>query len=225
MRRLTNMTPIIGTIKMDANQRKQLFDDITKHLLDDDKPSSYINALSEKDEFKKRPFSMLAQLKKTEQSEKYHPEGNVWNHTMLVVDEAAKVRHKSKEPAVFMWAALLHDIGKPPTTRVRKGRITSYDHDKEGEKLSIEFLKVLTEDEEFITKVSVLVRYHMHMLYVLKNLPFADNEGLIRKVDAEELALLCRCDRLGRTGVDITEVEKEYERFLEKLHNMKKIKV
>lgn len=206
---------------MDKAKKKEYFDEITRHLLNDDKPSDYINSLSETEFFLEQPFAMLAKLKKTEQSEKYHPEGNAWNHTMMVVDEAARVRHKSKDATVFMWAALLHDIGKPGTTRVRKGRITSYDHDREGERLSVEFLKELTGEYEFIIKVSALVRYHMHMLYILKNLPFADKAGLMGpNLDPDELALLCRCDRLGRTGVDEQEVENEYRRFLDKLHDM-----
>lgn len=206
---------------MDSREKRQYFDEITWHLLNDEKPSLYINSLSEKDVFKEYPFYMLVLLKKTEQSAKYHPEGNVWNHTMMVVDEAARVRDKSEDAAAFMWAALLHDIGKPPTTRMRKGRITSYDHDKEGEKLCVEFLKELTGEKEFITKVSALVRYHMHMLYILKDLPFADKAGLINgKVSPDELALLCRCDRLGRTGADESQVEEEYHKFLDRLHNM-----
>lgn len=59
---------------------------------------------------------MLHRLKGTEQSLLHHPEGDVWNHTLLVVDEAANVKNKSTDAAVFMWAALLHDIGKPDTT-------------------------------------------------------------------------------------------------------------
>jgi putative nucleotidyltransferase with HDIG domain len=202
---------------MDINQKKQIFNEITWHLLNDDKPSLYMNSVSDKAEFNEHPFRMLILLKTTEQSAKYHPEGNVWNHTMLVIDEAAKVRINCEEPEVFMWAALLHDIGKPKTTRVKKDRITSYDHDKEGEKLSIEFLKELTEQNEFIGKVSALVRYHMHILYILKNLPYADKAGLLSKVNVDEIALLCKCDRLGRSGVDIEEVEQEYREFLNRL--------
>jgi putative nucleotidyltransferase with HDIG domain len=49
---------------------------------------------------------------------------------LLVVDEAAKRKAYSTDQRVFMWAALLHDIGKPASTRLRKGRITAYNHDK-----------------------------------------------------------------------------------------------
>jgi putative nucleotidyltransferase with HDIG domain len=205
---------------MIENAKKILFNEITEHLLMDEKPSDYMNFISGLNKLEEYPLKMLQALKKTEQSKKYHPEGNVWNHTMLVLDEAAKVREQSKDAKVFMWAALLHDIGKPDTTRMRKGKITSYDHDSVGEKLCIDFLHAFTEEEDFIQKVSALVKYHMHMLYVLKNLSFGDVKNMLRKVNNQEIALLGRCDRLGRTEVDREAVEEEYQEFLTKMHDM-----
>ncbi|MHB8128628.1 MAG: HDIG domain-containing metalloprotein [Mobilitalea sp.] len=206
-------------VMMDS-EKQILFNEITEHLLLDEKPSDYMNAMSGINKFDDYPLKMLQALKKTEQSKKYHPEGNVWNHTMLVLDEAAKVRERSKDAKVFMWAALLHDIGKPDTTRMRKGKITSYDHDSVGEKLCIDFLHIFTKEEDFIQKVSALVKYHMHMLYVLKDLSFGDVKNMLRKVDNKEIALLGRCDRLGRTGVDREAVEAEYQEFLTKIQYM-----
>lgn len=196
-----------------------LFEEITEHLLLDDRPSEFLEKISKQEEFQMYPFSLLLQLKKTEQSPKYHAEGNVWNHTMLVLDEAAKVKVQSKDPRIFMWAALLHDIGKPGTTRMKKGRITSYDHDVEGERLAIEFLECFSQEEHFLQSVVSLVRYHMHMLYLLRELPHSDLMGLLRNVDIEEIALLCLCDRLGRKGADAAAERKEYAEFLKLLRN------
>lgn len=198
----------------------EIFEEINEHLMNDEKPSEYITSLSKKKEFQGFPFDFLWKLKNTEQSEKYHPEGSVWNHTMLVLDEAAMVRGQSKDTKAFMWAALLHDIGKPSTTRIRKGKITSYDHDVAGEKLCIEFLKTFAVEEEFIRKVSSLVRYHMHMLYILKGLPHGDIKGLLKEVDADDIALLCRCDRMGRTGVDREFEDAQFREFYLKLQQM-----
>lgn len=199
------------------DKKKEQFDDITKHLLEDIKPSQYITMISNEKEYSCFPYSMLWKLKDTEQSKTHHPEGSVWNHTMLVLDEAAKVRDHSNDSMCFMWAALLHDIGKANTTRVRNGKITSYDHDKEGEKLARRFLKALTEDEEFIIRTSSLVRYHMHMLYVLKALPYSDVKNMLKCVDIHEIALLCKCDRLGRTGAVLQIEEENYKEFLSRL--------
>jgi putative nucleotidyltransferase with HDIG domain len=202
-------------------EHKVSFEEITSHLMEDEKPSNYINEIARTEIFNEYPFHMLQKLKTTEQSKKYHPEGSVWNHTMLVLDEAAKVRTRSKEPKEFMWAALLHDIGKPATTRIRKEKITSYDHDTVGERLCREFLKELGAEEEFVRKVSALVRYHMHILYLLKGLPYADRSGLAKNVDAEDIALLCKCDRLGRTGADVLEEEAQYREFLRRIKQIK----
>jgi putative nucleotidyltransferase with HDIG domain len=202
---------------MNKEQINLLFHNITNHLLSDEKPSDYINDISKKRALEQYPFSLLELLRLTEQSPKYHPEGNVWNHTMMVVDEAAKLRGRSKNPEVFMWSALLHDIGKPNTTRNRKGKITSYDHDKEGERLCLEFLHNFSLSEAFVQSVAAMVRYHMHMLYILKNLPYADPEGLLKRVEIEDIALLYLCDRLGRAGADVKAETKEYMQFLNTL--------
>ena len=192
------------------------FEEITEHLMNDVSPSAYFNSLDR--ELEAYPLSMLAKLKQVDQSPKYHPEGNVWNHTMMVVDEAARIRGHFNDARAVMWAALLHDSGKPDTTKVRKGRITSYNHDEVGAKLSREFLEYFTNNKDFIKKVSLLVKYHMHMLYVLKGLPYGNPAKLVKETDIHDLALLCRCDRLGRIGADEREEARNYDMFLDMLH-------
>ncbi len=196
-------------------KNKISFEELNIHLLQDDCPSKYFNSIEK--ELETYPLSMVLDLKKVEQSKKYHPEGNVWNHTMMVIDEAAKVREESHDSKVFMWAALLHDIGKPDTTRIRKGRITSYDHDLVGARLSITFLEFYTSDIDFINRVSMMVKHHMHMLYVLKGLPHGNPTQMVKDTDVHDIALLCRCDRLGRMGVDREEEIKNHKEFLKML--------
>jgi putative nucleotidyltransferase with HDIG domain len=113
-----------------------------------------------------------------------------------------------------MWAALLHDIGKPATTKIRKGRITAYDHDKVGAELTRDFLSAVGENDLFVDKVANLVKFHMQLLYVVNNLPFKDIVGMKRDADIREVALLCLCDRLGRSGADRTEEEEQVKVFV-----------
>ncbi len=163
------------------------------------------------------PFSLLAALQAVEQSVQHHPEGNVWNHTLLVVDCAATLRNLSNNARIFMWAALLHDLGKIPATRVRKGRVTAYDHDKLGAGLVMDFLGEFTSDKDFIQQVANLVRWHMQALFVSKQLPFTDLETMIKEVTVEEIALLSLCDRLGRGKMsepDIAQECKHIEYFI-----------
>lgn len=198
----------------------EIFEEFDRHLMSDREPSKYFNSLIGTGIFENiYPLSMLGNLIKTPQSPIYHPEGSVWNHTMMVVDEAAKRKDQSEDKNAFMWAALLHDIGKGPTTKIKKDRITSYDHDKVGKQLSIEFLKEFNCSEEFIRKVSTIVRWHMHTLFVVKNLPFADLKSMLQEIKAEEIALFSLCDRLGRGNITqdkIKEIENNIEYFIHK---------
>lgn len=198
-----------------------LFLQLQTHLLEDTKPSEYLNQIIGNPKFRAYPLNMLAEMQDTPQSPKHHPEGSVWNHTMLVVDEAAIVKEKSKNPRVFMWAALLHDIGKPATTKVRNHRITSYDHDKIGAELANEFLNYFTQDQIFIKDVCNVIRYHMHILYVLNNLPFGDIPKMLQTVEIQEIALFGLCDRLGRGNVDRKLEEEQIIKFIKKCKSMK----
>lgn len=199
---------------------KEAFEEFDKHLMEDEAPSVYFGNMLRKGLFYKVfPFTMLGDLVKTPQSVQHHPEGSVWNHTMLVVDRAARHRDESVAPRVFMWAALLHDLGKPGTTKTRKGRITSYDHDKLGEKLAVKFLTPLTEDKDFIHAVAKLVRWHMQTLFVVKDMAFADIKTMLQQVKLEEVALLSLCDRLGRGRMTSDKEEEErhnIETFIKK---------
>ncbi len=198
---------------MSTKTKQKLFEELQQHLLEDARPSEYISEISKLPLFQEFPFQLLHDLKNTEQSAIHHPEGSVWNHTLLVVDEAALVKDQSEEGKAFMWAALLHDIGKPETSRYRKGKITAYNHDTLGAVRAEEFLREFSAEDELIRRVTGLIRYHMHMLYVLKKLPFGNPERMLQEVAPREIALLCRCDRLGRAGVDRQEEEKNYREF------------
>jgi tRNA nucleotidyltransferase (CCA-adding enzyme) len=188
------------------------FEEFEKHLMEDEKPSIYFEKIiNNKGIFHEYPFTLLSALVGTEQSPEHHPEGNVWIHTMLVVDNAAKVKGLSENPRAFMWGALLHDLGKAPTTKIKKGKITSYDHDKIGAELCRKFLETFTDEEKFIKRVVALVRWHMQTLFVIKNLPFGDVKGMSLEISIKEIALLSECDRLGRGKISEAKIKEEKE--------------
>ncbi|SQB36173.1 HD domain-containing protein [Clostridium cochlearium] len=199
-----------------------IFKNIEKHLLEDENPSKYLNELSEEGILKEYPFNLLENLKKTDQNLTHHPEGTVWNHTMMVVDKAAKSKELSEDSRAFMWSALLHDIGKGTTTKIRRGKITSYNHDKEGEFLAIKFLEEFTQDKDLIKKVAALVRWHMQPLFVAKKMRFADIDSMKKECSPEEIALLSKCDRLGRGDMNEDRIKKEEEDIEVFLNTVKK---
>lgn len=202
-----------GHIEMSLDE---LYKEINDHLISDSIPSTYLEKVIDRPEFQLSPFHLIYQLKFTEQSPVHHPEGNVWNHTLLVVDEAAKRKNICKTPSVFMWAALLHDIGKPSTTKISNGKITSYDHDKVGARLAFEFLSRFTKDQFFITCVCSFIEFHMHILYVVNELPHGDVFKLIKEMDIEEIALFGLCDRLGRKNACFEKEENTIKQFIKK---------
>ncbi|NLA14247.1 MAG: HDIG domain-containing protein [Tissierellia bacterium] len=202
--------------KTDDEIKLLLLYEINNHILLDEQPSIFLNSIVNTNIFKEYPFYMLYKLTETEQSPIYHPEGNAWNHTMLVVDEAAKLRNKSRDERVFMWAALLHDIGKAETTKNKKGKITAYNHETVGADLCVKFLQEFTTDDTFIQKVKGLVRWHMQILHVVKDMPFADIKSMKEETDIREVALLGFCDRMGRTNVDKIKEKNNIILFLEK---------
>jgi tRNA nucleotidyltransferase (CCA-adding enzyme) len=78
----------------------------------------------------------LLPLEATPQDPAWHPEGDVWVHTLQVVDEARALLDdladdRPRQLAV-MLGALCHDLGKPPTTRLEDGRIRSRGHEGAG---------------------------------------------------------------------------------------------
>ena len=202
------------------------YEEFDKHLMNDIKPSEYFNKMKNKELLNQEyPFTLLWNLSSVEQSPVHHSEGNVWIHTMLVLDNAADHRNLSKDPRVFMWSALLHDLGKAATTKIRHGRITSYDHDIEGEKLALDFLGSFQIDSTFIDKVCKMVRWHMQTLFVVKELPFANVKLMLSEVPLEEIALLSLCDRLGRGDMTEKKVQEEKENirvFIEKCSEFQK---
>lgn len=202
-------------------ERKKLFKEMQAHLLKDDAPSDYFNRICGSGSLDEYPFTMLSRLKEVPQSPKHHPEGSVWNHTMLVIDEAARKKGKSRDPAAFMWAALLHDIGKAETTSSDRGRITAYDHDKAGARLAAAFLKEFPDDKEFggkerVRHIIALVRWHMQILFVVRSMQFADIKSMLKDVDLEEVALLGYCDRMGRLNADRKAENEALKIFIEK---------
>lgn len=206
---------------------KETFFKIEKHLLNDDKPSIYLDELLKCGELDKYPLSMIKDLQGVDQNPKFHPEGNVFIHTMMVVDEGAKNREKSNDKRAFMWALLLHDVGKKPTTKMRKGRLTSYNHESVGADMTREFLTYFNEEESFISKVTALVRWHMQSLFVTKNMKFQNIRNMLEDVDINEIVLVSLSDRLGRGNLDSTEISNtqiEINNFEEKISNFYKDK-
>ena len=187
-----------------------------------EKLSDFFNKLKDTTEFKSSRFKVLRELINTPQELKYHPEGNVWNHLCMVIDAASIAKEFAYNKREFMWAALLHDLGKIKTTVKRKGRWTSYNHDIEGYNMVKDLLIEETGDEDFVEKVGQLVKFHMHHIYILKNLPFGSIEELLNINNINDIVLLFTCDKLGRGGQTIEDKKRVFEEVLTILNILEK---
>ena len=200
-------------IDLSALSRERVMLEMEKALLRAEKPSLFFGELRTMGQLG-HWFPEVQALIGLPQNQIHHQEGDTWTHTMLVLDEAAKRRAESRCPAALMWAALLHDIGKPDTTRVRRGKITSYDHDKVGAELARRFLSGFSMEPAMIDRVCALVRFHMQVLFAAKGLPFGDAAGMKAHADIQEVALLGLCDRMGRLHADLEEETENIRTFL-----------
>ena len=94
-------------------------------------------------------------MKGCEQQPEYHPEGDVFVHTKLLLEKLDK-------PSVTLaFGALFHDVAKPPTYEIRKGKITFYAHAPIGADMTKEIMKRLRFSNQEIKDVCEAVRYHM----------------------------------------------------------------
>jgi tRNA nucleotidyltransferase (CCA-adding enzyme) len=153
-----------------------------------------------------RFFPALNDLVGVPQDPKWHPEGDVWKHTLMVVDAAAELRDGGDEDLVLMFAALCHDFGKPETTiEDVDGRVRSPAHDIAGERKALEFLAGLRAPGELTAQVRTLTREHLAPT-ALHEQDSSDRawRRLARRTartgtSLELLARLARADHYGRS--------------------------
>jgi tRNA nucleotidyltransferase (CCA-adding enzyme) len=151
----------------------------------------------------------LLPLASCPQDPEWHPEGDVWTHTLLVVDQArGRLDGLTRGPAVaLMLGAVCHDIAKPSTTALIDGRIRSPGHEEAGVPLTIAVLDRLNVHslDGFDVRAATLALVAQH----LKPVAFAKTDArvgdgayrrLALKVDLELLARMAYADCMGRSG-------------------------
>ena len=140
---------------LDTLSKERVFAEYNKMLLADH-PSLGVSFLYD---IKALP-SELQVLGDIHQRPDYHPEGCVLNHVKLVLDHGAKIKEKTKKPLWFMWACLLHDIGKASTTD-EFGH--AYQHDVIGAEMCEDVLKRLCNQKKMMIYVKQMIHSHMKL--------------------------------------------------------------
>ena len=192
------------TLDLAELSKERIFEEFRKLLLKAKRPSIGLEAAKILGIL--AYFPELKALIGVPQDPKWHPEGDVWTHTLLVLDEAADLRKgNEKMDLELMFGALCHDFGKPLTTEFLQGRWRSPAHDVEGVAPTEQFLRRLTDDRVLIEQVTILVKEHLRPIQLFKERERI-NSGTIRRlalrVRIPELVLLAKADYLGRTLTD-----------------------
>ena len=189
--------------------KERIYEEFKKVFLKSKKPSIAFELLRDLGVLKY--FSELEKLINCEQDKIWHPEGDVWIHTLMCLDEMAKIIKENKIEDEYrilylFYAVLCHDLGKPYCTEEINGKITSHKHEILGLNPSISFLEKLTNEKKFIDIILPLVKNHLapFQLYLGES-SLKAVKRLSLKVNIEDLCLVCLSDCLGR---DIKDKEK-----------------
>jgi tRNA nucleotidyltransferase (CCA-adding enzyme) len=156
-----------------------------------------------------RLFPSIRALVGCAQEPEWHPEGDVWIHTLMVVDQARQRIDDLDRPRqiAVMLGAVCHDLGKPPTTAFVDGRIRSIDHEQAGVGPATDVLNRLNvhsvDGYDVRLQVLGIVAHHLKPgMFRQSPTPVSDGafRRLAQKVDLELLARVAKSDCLGRTG-------------------------
>jgi len=202
--------------------KERLREEWVKLFLKSRKPSLGLQAAMEWGIFHEM-HPEIVELIKTPQDPEWHPEGDAWVHTLMVVDEAAKIveqeQMRGNEALVVMLAAFCHDFGKPITTQEVEGKIRALGHEEAGVEPANKFLSAIGIEASLRDPIVKLIAEHLKpsILYiqeVQKGEKVTD--GAIKRLAArihpatlKQLVCVAKADHLGRGPfVDPHEPEK-----------------
>ena len=139
-------------------------------------------------------FPPLAEMKGLFQGKPVQPEGDLWDHVMLVL------RLLPQRPSFTLaFAALLHDVGKPRTRSNHHGRISFHNHEQIGSRIADRLCRGLKLSNAERDRICWLVTYHQY-LGEAKRLREAKLKQMLAQPGIDELLDLHRADALASTG-------------------------
>jgi poly(A) polymerase len=139
----------------------------------------------------------ITQMKGVEQTPDYHPEGDVFVHTLLILEQISNIKYQISE--TLAYGALLHDIAKPVCMERHGERITYYGHTEKGAEIAIEILKRLKRSRAVWERVAYLVKNHLRHTQAPK-MRLSTLKRFLGEDGIEELLELTRLDALASNG-------------------------
>jgi len=151
--------PTFAAIKKLAPQihqvsRERVRDELTKMLTEGHARQAF--ELLESTGLLKEALPEIDRMHGVEQPPQFHPEGDVWIHTMMLLEQLP-----ANCPRTLAWGALLHDVGKPPTFRVAPDRIRFDGHVEVGVRMAHEICQRLHFSNDDTEQIEALVANHM----------------------------------------------------------------
>ena len=187
--------------------RERVRDELTKMLTEGRAKRAF--ELLDESGLLKEVLPEISAMKGVEQPPEFHPEGDVFVHTLLLLDKLPAGASKT-----LAWGALLHDVGKPPTFRIAPDRIRFDGHVEVGVKMAAEICGRLRFSNDETEQILALVDNHMRFADV-QRMKESTLKKFLRLPEFEEHLELHRMDCLSSNGV----VE-SYEFAREKLRTL-----
>ena len=197
-----------GPIKVKALPQERVFNEVVRVLMNAPLPSVFFKTLEAMDILDVL-FPELVATKKIEQGSTYHPEGSVYNHTLMAIDAIPVIDRELD----IMLALLFHDLGKglvPNEVNTEdSGKIHFKGHAEETS-LAEKAIARLTNEIGLTESAINLIKHHMRP-YDFKKAGVSRKavRKLAASVDMYKLVKLHKADRLGRGGVVAAEYEPE----------------
>jgi tRNA nucleotidyltransferase (CCA-adding enzyme) len=183
--------------------KERIYEEFKKLLLKSKRPSIGFQLMRELGIVEKY-FPELHALIGVPQSPKWHPEGDVWTHTMMALDQMVNLKiGDSKDDLKMMFAILCHDFGKATHTQIGEEKISAIGHELAGIEPTKKFMYRLTDQHGFIDLLLPLVEYHLApSIYFRSKAKDKTIRKLSTKVNIEDLVRVARADFLGRTTIE-----------------------
>ena len=207
------------TMDLSTLSKERIAGELTKALLKADKPSIFFDSMYECEQTEW--FKEVYALKGIKQDSEYHPEGDVYMHTMSVLDQAGELFPTGIDNPdrylPFMLSALCHDFGKVNTTEMNsKGRLCALNHETTGIPIANDFLNRIYNNKGFIKYVDNMIEYHMKAHSCFNNHSRAKTTNLMfdKLLYPKDFILLVYADS---TGHDLDNLDnKQVDMFLGK---------
>jgi poly(A) polymerase len=178
--------------EIQAVSRERVRDELTKMLTE--RPARRAFLLLDESGLLKEVLPEISAMKGVEQPPEFHPEGDVFVHTLLLLENLPQPC-----PPTLAWGALLHDVGKPATFRVAPDRIRFDNHVDVGVKISEAICERLRFSNHDTARVLALVDNHMRFGHVTR-MKESTLKKFLRLPGFDEHLALHRADSLASHG-------------------------